>query len=265
MLPLIGSYHCNADTPRKVLTSFVILGRMDTRIESLKRGILLRIETGIQNVIEICESPIEQIFLLNFLKFSTCLNEGDDPTFNNLTFISTTIDPKDADNQSNLGNNSCSDSVPRTHEKLIGFQLVGEWETWDWSDLENGTAKEIRKYFEVFPQYEIDINGNNFRIDIAIIMKRMHFTEGGWMDEAFRRSENLHAKLLSKRKIAIECDGHEFHSSKEQKARDNKRSRLLQSDGWRVLRYSGSEINSFEKVKQFNKIMSEIMDVFRSL
>lgn len=42
--------------------------------------------------------------------------------------------------------------------------------------------------------------------------------------------------------IAIELDGHEFHSSKEQFTRDRQRQRLLERQGWRVMRFSGSEI-----------------------
>lgn len=43
--------------------------------------------------------------------------------------------------------------------------------------------------------------------------------------------------------VAVECDGHGFHErTKEQVARDKKRDRHFQSAGWRVLRFSGSEI-----------------------
>ena len=44
-------------------------------------------------------------------------------------------------------------------------------------------------------------------------------------------------------KIGVECDGHDFHEkTKEQAARDKKRDRDLQALGYRVLRFSGSEI-----------------------
>jgi len=43
--------------------------------------------------------------------------------------------------------------------------------------------------------------------------------------------------------VAVECDGHGFHErTKEQVARDKKRDRYFQQEGWRVLRFSGSEI-----------------------
>lgn len=44
-------------------------------------------------------------------------------------------------------------------------------------------------------------------------------------------------------KVAIECDGHDFHErTKEQAARDRARDRELQSRGYLVLRFTGSEL-----------------------
>jgi very-short-patch-repair endonuclease len=44
-------------------------------------------------------------------------------------------------------------------------------------------------------------------------------------------------------RVAIECDGHNFHEkTKEQAAHDKKRDRYLVADGITVLRFTGSEI-----------------------
>lgn len=44
-------------------------------------------------------------------------------------------------------------------------------------------------------------------------------------------------------KIAIECDGHDFHErTKEQAARDRQRDRWFQTKGIVILRFTGSEI-----------------------
>ncbi len=41
----------------------------------------------------------------------------------------------------------------------------------------------------------------------------------------------------------IECDGHDFHErTKEQAQRDKKRDRELQAAGYKVFRFTGSEI-----------------------
>lgn len=45
-----------------------------------------------------------------------------------------------------------------------------------------------------------------------------------------------------KRKIAIECDGEAYHSSKKQLMHDRKKDKYLRRNKWIVLRFSGSEI-----------------------
>ncbi|WP_245596765.1 endonuclease domain-containing protein [Shimazuella kribbensis] len=45
-------------------------------------------------------------------------------------------------------------------------------------------------------------------------------------------------------KLAIECDGKAYHSSPEQKRHDERKNRYLRKNGWSVLRFSGSDINS---------------------
>lgn len=42
--------------------------------------------------------------------------------------------------------------------------------------------------------------------------------------------------------IAIECDGKEWHSTEEQKARDQEKDNYLKEMGWQVVRITGSEI-----------------------
>lgn len=43
-------------------------------------------------------------------------------------------------------------------------------------------------------------------------------------------------------KIVVECDGFDYHSDKAKFTNDRKRDRVLQSKGYQVLRYSGTEI-----------------------
>lgn len=70
----------------------------------------------------------------------------------------------------------------------------------------------------IAPQYHI----RDHRVDFAI------FVNGIASDEI---------------KIVVECDGHDFHEkTKEQAARDKRRDRDLQIAGWKVLRFTGSEI-----------------------
>lgn len=62
-------------------------------------------------------------------------------------------------------------------------------------------------------------------------------------------------------KIAIECDGHEFHErTKEQSTRDKSRDRALTAAGWRILRFTGAEI-----WKEPERCAAEVGSLFDSL
>ena len=43
-------------------------------------------------------------------------------------------------------------------------------------------------------------------------------------------------------KLAIECDGKPYHSSPNAKARDKRKDAYLRSQGWKILRFSGTRI-----------------------
>lgn len=49
--------------------------------------------------------------------------------------------------------------------------------------------------------------------------------------------------VIKKYRIAIECDGKEFHSTPEQKKRDRKKTAVLKKHGWHVIRFSGRQIH----------------------
>ena len=45
-------------------------------------------------------------------------------------------------------------------------------------------------------------------------------------------------------RVAVECDGHDFHErTKQQAAHDKSRDRFLLEQGWPVMRFTGSEIH----------------------
>lgn len=71
------------------------------------------------------------------------------------------------------------------------------------------------------PQYPLSVGGRNIVIDVAMI------------PVAGRKGSPF----------AIELDGHDFHErTKEQAAKDKSRDRLLQTAGWKTLRFTGSEV-----------------------
>jgi very-short-patch-repair endonuclease len=67
------------------------------------------------------------------------------------------------------------------------------------------------------PQREVTAEGRKYRLDLAVV-------RGG-------------------RLVAVELDGHEFHErSRRQASYDKARDRALQLVGWRIARFSGSDV-----------------------
>lgn len=59
----------------------------------------------------------------------------------------------------------------------------------------------------------------------------------------YRYDFALRAKWLKNPPILIECDGAEFHSTPEQVENDKRKDELAHLGGFKLLRFSGSEIN----------------------
>jgi very-short-patch-repair endonuclease len=70
--------------------------------------------------------------------------------------------------------------------------------------------------FRIVPQLRI----GDYRVDFAVYAE---------MDGTIAR-------------ISVECDGHDYHSSREDRARDSKRDRELRRSGWQPVRFTGNEI-----------------------
>ncbi len=79
------------------------------------------------------------------------------------------------------------------------------WDAWQ----RNGGAKQSMEL-----EYQYSVPGMNYRLDFA----------------------NLEEK------VAIELDGYEYHNGKEQFTKDRRRHRDLEKAGWRIIRFSGSEV-----------------------
>ena len=80
--------------------------------------------------------------------------------------------------------------------------------------------------YHVIPQYPVFDNTTIKFLDFGIFVYNSNGVEVGRFD--------------------IECDGHDWHSSKEQIKADNIRSRFLSKSSFHTIRYSGSEIFSMD-------------------
>ncbi len=78
------------------------------------------------------------------------------------------------------------------------------------------------------------------------------------------RAYRLDFAFLSKAgRVAVELDGHDFHErTKEQAARDKSRDRDLTTAGWRVLRFTGSEVykDCGACVRQVERVRQNLLD-----
>jgi very-short-patch-repair endonuclease len=223
---------------------------IDTKIKNLhskiQQDLLSDFNFKMGEVLSFCESPIEQIFILHLYNYF--LNDNRDvdwiKTFT-VDFIEDTIFLQDYDDETdklNLKNQIKKYNYRETNScylKYVGFKVSNTFSN------RNFNGKLTFQEFEIRPQYTSYIEGTKYRIDIAILLNIKD-------DD----------KIIEKRKIAIECDGYDYHSTPSQKKNDDIRSRKLKSNGWReVFRYSGSELFDLndEKIhlviKEINKML----------
>lgn len=109
----------------------------------------------------------------------------------------------------------------------------------------NRIADQIEKRYGVDcivnPQSQIEVRQKTYRVDFLIAIQMKDGT-------GFR--------------IAVECDGHEFHEkTKEQAARDKARDRAIQSQAIPVLRFTGSEIwnNPWQCAKEVREFIESYL------
>lgn len=103
-------------------------------------------------------------------------------------------------------------------EQLVALAFASEWflEDAEITEQTGRFASDLRR-MTIEVRQQVSVCG--YRLDFAVTD-----TTDGW-------------------KIAIECDGHDFHDrTPAQAERDKSRDRVLAAAGWRVLRFTGREI-----------------------
>lgn len=73
------------------------------------------------------------------------------------------------------------------------------------------------------------------------VKREKRFIQGEHPDHKVKKSYRIDMGF-SNIKLAIEVDGHEFHKTKNQRTNDARRERELELMGWRVIRFTGSEV-----------------------
>ena len=98
-------------------------------------------------------------------------------------------------------------------EELFLAYLIDPYDDWHWQ----GSAPTIARRGEILIAQQQQVG--KYKLDFALTNS---------------------ARGLS---VGVEIDGHAFHErTKEQAQRDKSRDRAIQAEGWRVLRFTGSEV-----------------------
>lgn len=107
--------------------------------------------------------------------------------------------------------------------------------------------------FELFPQVKNEFTGKyivDFQVDFFASIMNSH-------DSKYFGHEETISEEVERQLLGIEIDGHIWHEkTKEQVRKDKERERFLISQGWRLLRFTGSEV--FTDV---NKCVEETLGV----
>lgn len=101
---------------------------------------------------------------------------------------------------------------------------------------------------ELRPQEEVIINNKKYIIDFILDFSRKSINSNDYLYPG-----------LNDLKYAVELDGFEYHSSKQQVNHDYEREQDLLAAGYKVIRFTGSQIykDPFECVDKFFKIVKK--------
>jgi hypothetical protein len=125
----------------------------------------------------------------------------------------------------------------------------------EWEEQERGISSPVEQLFYIEwsfrkfcdselkdaflePQYK-DKSTGKYRIDFMI-----DFVQEAYSEDAGRGLEYHNIVLQTEPpKLGVEIDSHEWHERTKQQAQyDKERERFLISNGWKILRFTGSEV-----------------------
>jgi hypothetical protein len=228
--------------------------------KNIEENIIRDFRYKISEVLSFCESPIEKKLLLHIFNYFFCYKEYNWDKFQNIVFIEDMLFPYDKNFYETEEEKQKILSYIKKNQYRFDYGCFAKYNSFKTrvNYYENNKLRKkrpiikntdkkgsIRQEYIVQPQYETFVDGNSYRLDIAIILNR-----------------SIDDEIVDTAKIGLECDGYDYHSSPSQKRNDDIRTRKLKLNGWdEIFRYSGSEINNL-KTSDFNNLFSEIENMF---
>ena len=218
------------------------------KIETLKTSIfneyVSHFDAKLSDVLSFCESPIETLFLVQYINFFMKSFKGDYfIPFNGIEFKEERLANINKKRNEKIKKYNYRFDGVDGYTKYFGFKIQ--------LGFTSSGSNHYYSEMEFYPQYEVEINNKIYRIDIAVI----YITKAYFTDE-----------IIGTRKIAIECDGFDYHNDPVKFREDKIRERHLKSLGWiEVLRYSGSEIFHIgDDLKKTQYNYEEMMTIFKN-
>lgn len=186
-------------------------------------------ETNLDYLLSLCESDIEKQFLLQIifhLESHTASALESVSLYNSVTFLD------DVHNDNYIAGIEFDYGQEHNKTEILTIPL----------------ASNYYIVIRVYPQFKVIVNNIAYRLDFAFYVERWHIKDD---------------TLYETRKIAIECDGYDYHKNPDKFKQDKIRERALKSVGWKdVLRYSGSEIYEIsEDLTKSHYNFKEILDI----
>ncbi|MCE7864997.1 MAG: hypothetical protein DYG99_15780 [Bacteroidetes bacterium CHB5] len=182
--------------------------------DQLLNSIHKTFENSLGLVVNICESEIEKLFLLKIVDYAIKR-----PDRYSIGFILWETDTETVDGKDVI-TSPVNYQMPDDFGYLCGLRISNLFE---------------QTYFEIFPQkkeefgdpYEI-LRTIKYRLDFGVYKYSKHNSES------------------PSKKYCIECDGFDYHNTKDQIKRDNERVRnLLMLKSFTTIRYLGTEIHNW--------------------
>lgn len=240
---------------------------MEQKIKILRQEITASIikdfDFKMNDTLSLCESEIEKLLLLHLYDYFKNYMDKEVDWLNEYMDLEFIVDEiwlqsYDREDRVMLEKKIKKKNYRKTsssfYQKYIGFKVkrttcepffiegTRERDSLYKEGIRGGLVQE----FAVYPQYNANIDGDQFRLDFAVVLNRMDYNN----------------KVIDSRKIALECDGYDYHSSPEQKKNDDIRTRKLKRNGWKeVLRYSGKELFGLKNQNEIHSIFKEIVDI----
>lgn len=177
---------------------------MVQRVNARLGEILGLIESKMKTYLEICETEAQQLFLLNY--FYNILDS------HSAKWFSYGLEEQEG---------------PYFQYDNDEFESKYYPSALRWYEINNPAIRKAVEplEFELYPQYKVfdETKNKEYKIDFALF---------------YPRTDNLGEKI----KVAIDCGRMSQTTPIRQMERENQRDRFLQSKGWLIARFTGSEI-----------------------